>query len=58
MMPFSGYANFAACVKDQKNKGKSEESARRICGALQARIERKMDDVNFVGSDHIVLGND
>jgi len=38
-MPFAGYENFAACVVDQRKKGHSEESARRICGKLQAEAE-------------------
>ncbi len=39
--PFAGYKDFDACVKDQLSKGKSEESAKKICGALQARAEGK-----------------
>lgn len=39
-MPFAGYENFAACVADQKRKGKSDESAHKICGALQAKVEK------------------
>lgn len=39
-MPFAGYKDFNACVLDQKNKGKSDESAHKICGALQAKIEK------------------
>jgi hypothetical protein len=38
-MPFAGYQNFAACVADQKNKGKSDEASRAICGSLQAKYE-------------------
>ena len=38
-MPFAGYVNFDACVADQVSNGKSPEAARRICGALQARVE-------------------
>jgi len=38
-MPFAGYENFEACVLDQTKKGHSEESARRICGKLQAEAE-------------------
>jgi HK97 family phage prohead protease len=45
-MPFSGYENFAACVADQKSKGKSDESAKKICGALQAKTE-SMENVKL-----------
>ena len=38
-MPFSGYKNFQACVTAQKKKGKSDESARKICGYLQKKAE-------------------
>lgn len=45
-MPFAGYENFNACVKDQLNKHKGQEgfkieNAKSICGALQARTEKK-----------------
>lgn len=38
-LPFAGYDDFAACVADQKSKGHSDESAHKICGALQAKVE-------------------
>lgn len=38
-LPFAGYADFDACVIDQKSKGHDDESAHRICGALKDRIE-------------------
>ena len=41
-MPFSGYETFQKCVIAQKKKGKNDESARKICGALQKRTEHKM----------------
>lgn len=37
--PFADYANFDACVVDQQSKGKDIESAKNICGALQAKAE-------------------
>jgi hypothetical protein len=40
-MPFAGFKNFAACVAAQKKKGKSDESAKKICGALQKKAEGK-----------------
>ena len=39
--PFAGFANFNQCVLAQKKKGKSEESAKKICGELQSRSESK-----------------
>ena len=38
-MPFAGFKDFAACVAAQKKKGKSDESAKKICGALQKKAE-------------------
>lgn len=38
--PFADYENFNACVSDQKSKGHDEESAKKICGSLQARTEK------------------
>jgi hypothetical protein len=40
-MPFSGYEDFAACVTDQKKKGHTEEEARKICGYLQDKAEKR-----------------
>ncbi len=37
-MPFGKWKNFEDCVKDFTSQGKDEESARRICGALKARL--------------------
>ena len=39
-MPFAGFKDFNACVSAQKADGKSEESARKICGAIKARVEK------------------
>jgi len=39
--PFGAWENFDACVSDMKSKGYSDESAKRICGALQARLGHK-----------------
>ena len=38
-MPLGPYSSFSECVGAQKRKGKSDESARKICGAMQTRIE-------------------
>lgn len=43
-LPFAGYEDFDACVTDQQSKGHDEESARRICGALQSQVEADRDD--------------
>jgi hypothetical protein len=40
-MPFAGYENFEVCVVDQKGKGHSEKSARKICGFLQKKYEAR-----------------
>jgi len=37
-MPFGKWSNFEDCVKDFISKGKPEERAKRICGALRARL--------------------
>lgn len=37
--PFAGFETFEACVTAQRKRGESEESARAICGALQAAEE-------------------
>lgn len=48
--PFAGFENFGACVAAQRANGHDEESARRICGALQARVEKAADEatVHFI----------
>jgi hypothetical protein len=38
-MPFAGFKNFDACVKEQIKKGKSLNSAKKICGYLKAKSE-------------------
>lgn len=47
-MPFGPWENFDACVADMLKKGHDEDSAKRICGALKARLE---------GSPNILEGN-
>ena len=46
MAPFANYPDFKSCVSDQMRKHKGMkgfkiENARRICGAIQARVEGK-----------------
>jgi hypothetical protein len=50
--PFAGYENFDACVAAQVEGGKSEESARAVCGKLQAEAE-KAEAVFKAKYDHI-----
>lgn len=38
--PFAGFPDFEACVSAMRADGKSEESARAICGSLQADTEK------------------
>jgi len=41
MKPFGKWKNFADCVRDMKSRGYSEDSAKRICGKLQAELEKQ-----------------
>ncbi|MEM1801101.1 MAG: hypothetical protein QXF58_05115, partial [Desulfurococcaceae archaeon] len=41
MKPFGKWENFQDCVDDMKSKGYDEESAKRICGSLQAKLEKQ-----------------
>lgn len=45
--PFGGFADFDACLAAQRRQGKTEESARAICGALQ----RDTEDNSLSGRD-------
>lgn len=38
-LPMGPYSDFADCVADQKKKGHSDESAHKICGAIEKKIE-------------------
>ena len=38
-MPFGKWADFQGCLDDMKSQGKSDDSAKRICGSLQAKLE-------------------
>ena len=44
MKPFGKWDSFDDCVSDMKSQGYSEESAKRICGSLQAKLEEKSLD--------------
>lgn len=52
-MPFAGYDDFDACVSDQKSKGKSDESAKKICGYLKHKTESEQlqKEVNKMESE-------
>ena len=38
-MPMGPYKDFAACVSAQKKKGKSDKSAKSICGSIKKKTE-------------------
>jgi len=46
-MPFGKWKSFEDCVRDFVSQGKSEEQAKRICGALQARLEKEGSSLVF-----------
>lgn len=46
-MPIGPYENFNDCVQAQIKKGKSTDSAKRICGFLQDRLEGKVATEQF-----------
>lgn len=43
-MPVGPYQTFERCVIAQKNKGKSEEAARKICGEIQKKSHEARRD--------------
>jgi len=45
LKPFGKWESFDDCVKDMKEQGYSEDSAKRICGSLQAELEKKLDEI-------------
>lgn len=49
-MPLGPYKDFAACVADHVKKGKSEESAKKICGAMERDLS-KVDLLVLAKSD-------
>jgi len=40
--PFGKWESFDDCVSDMKSRGYGEESAKRICGSLQAKLEKEI----------------
>ena len=53
-MPFAGYKDFDDCVKEHMRRHKGDkgftlENARRMCGAIQARTEKKEMQEEFAG---------
>ena len=46
-MPVGPYATFGECVASQRRRGRSEESARRICGAIESEQEQQMSKDRF-----------
>ena len=46
-MPLGKYPDFESCVRDHmEKKGKSEEAAKKICGAMQKLLEGNADTLN------------
>jgi hypothetical protein len=43
-MPFAGFKDFDDFLAAQKKKGKSDESAKKICGALKNKTEGAATD--------------
>jgi phage gp29-like protein len=54
LMPFGEYEDFDDCVRKQMAEGHDEESARRICGALQRDLESGNAEA-AEGSDPLAL---
>jgi len=53
--PFGGYSNWDACIRDQLKKGKSKESAEKICGYLKKKYENKPSE-NAWQNNPLILG--
>jgi hypothetical protein len=58
-MPFGKWQDFDACVSDFKAQGKDEDSAKKICGALQAKLGK--ESFSWVGDikpdeGHLIKG--
>ena len=51
--PFAGFDSFDACKKMQMDDGKSEESANKICGFLQAKAENKEKEAKKQGENYL-----
>jgi len=45
LKPFGKWENFDECVKDMKERGYDEESAKRVCGSLQAKLEKELEKI-------------
>lgn len=54
-MPFAGFKDFDACVIAQTKDGKDEESARKICGKLQADAENEDKDISVNSMEHLTF---
>jgi len=50
-MPFGKWRDFDDCIRDFISQGKDEESAKRICGWLQARLGREA--FSWAGEIHL-----
>ncbi|RLG68942.1 hypothetical protein DRN93_01495, partial [archaeon] len=57
MKPFGKWENFDDCVSDMKSQGYDEESAKRICGKLQAELgHEEQKEIKKDEEDDDVLG--
>jgi len=54
-MPLGDYPNFAACVADQKKKGKSEKSAQKICGYLEQKLAKGAEAIDKIDQFHKIV---
>lgn len=45
-MPIGPYENFSACVAAQKRKGRSDESAKKICGEIEKRAKKSNGEID------------
>ena len=50
-MPFGKWDDFQGCLLDMQNQGHSEESAKKICGSLQAKLEGKAFTAEFTDKE-------
>jgi hypothetical protein len=48
-MPLGPYEDFGQCVQAQKMKGHSDESAHKICGAMEQKIGSSQEQYGFDG---------
>lgn len=47
-MPFGKWQDFESCILDMKNQGHDEESAKRICGSMKAKVENNTKEFESI----------